>query len=387
MNEQAATPVPAVPAGNRYDRAEWAGAFGDLGTLLPFVLAYIAVVKIDPLGILLGFGACMIAVGLYYKTPVPVQPMKAIGAVAATSQSVVLTPQAVFAGGLATGLIWLALGGTGLTQKLSKVVPRPVTIGIILGLGFGFMLEGLKMMAAGWVIAAIGLTLTLLLLVNRHVPAMFVLLVFGAVAAIATDHGLAQELATISIGFRMPAFTLGTIGWNDLVVGVVLLALPQLPLTFGNAVLALNEENNRLFPHRPITERTVSLSTGLMNLFGASVGGVPMCHGAGGMAGHTRFGARTGGSIVILGVILCVLALFFSESVVTLLKIFPVPVLGVVLFLTGAQLALGSCDFGRNKIERFATLVTAGCAVYNVALGFALGWILLVALRRGYVRL
>jgi MFS superfamily sulfate permease-like transporter len=124
-----------------------------------------------------------------------------------------------------------------------------------------------------------------------------------------------------------------------------------------------------------------------MNLFGAAVGGVPMCHGAGGMAGHTRFGARTGGSVVILGAILCAIGLLFSDSVVTLLRIFPTPVLGVVLFLTGAQLALGSCDFSKHKDERFATLVTAGCAVWNVGLGFVLGWIVLALLRRGWVRL
>jgi len=385
----AAVSVRAARNGNRYDRAEWAGAFGDLGTLLPFVLAYIAVVGIDPLGILLGFGVCMIAVGLYYKTPVPVQPMKAIGAVAATqaAQTVAITPQAVFVGGFATGLVWLVLGMTGLAQKVSRLVPRPIAIGIILGLGFGFMLEGVKMMAGGWLIAAIGLALTLLLLVNRHVPAMFVLLLFGAGAAIVADPRLADDLAALEPAFRLPSFALSGFTWSDLLVGVVFLALPQLPLTFGNAILALKEENNRLFPQRAVTERRVSISTGLMNLFGASVGGVPMCHGAGGMAGHVRFGARTGGSIVIMGVILCLAGLFFSDSVTTLLRIFPVPVLGVVLFLTGAQLALGACDFSKAKDERFATLVTAGCTAWNVGLGFALGWIVLALLRRGWMRL
>jgi len=385
----AAVSVRAARNGNRYDRAEWAGAFGDLGTLLPFVLAYIAVVGIDPLGILLGFGVCMIAVGLYYKTPVPVQPMKAIGAVAATqaAQTVAITPQAVFVGGFATGLVWLVLGMTGLAQKISRLVPRPIAIGIILGLGFGFMLEGVKMMAGGWLIAAIGLALTLLLLVNRHVPAMFVLLLFGAGAAIVADPRLADDLAALEPAFRLPSFALTGFTWSDLLVGVVFLALPQLPLTFGNAILALKEENNRLFPQRAVTERRVSISTGLMNLFGASVGGVPMCHGAGGMAGHVRFGARTGGSVVIMGVILCLAGLFFSDSVTTLLRIFPVPVLGVVLFLTGAQLALGACDFSKAKDERFATLVTAGCAVWNVGLGFALGWMVLALLRRGWMRL
>jgi MFS superfamily sulfate permease-like transporter len=388
-HEPAETLVAPVAPGNRYDRAEWAGAFGDLGTLLPFVLAYIAVVRIDPLGILLGFGVCMIAVGLYYRTPVPVQPMKAIGAVAATqaAQTIAITPQAVLVGGFATGLVWLVLGMTGLAQKVSRLVPRPITIGIILGLGFGFMLEGVKMMAGGWVVAAIGLALTLLLLVNRHVPAMFVLLVFGAGAALLAEPRLMEDLAAIEPALRLPSFALTGFTWSDLLVGVVFLALPQLPLTFGNAILAIKEENNRLFPERAVTERKVSISTGLMNLFGASVGGVPMCHGAGGMAGHVRFGARTGGSVVILGALLCLAGLFFSDSVTTLLRIFPLPVLGVVLFLTGAQLALGSCDFSKHKDERFATLVTAGCAVWNVGLGFALGWIVLALLRRGWVKL
>lgn len=355
------SPARPTTAGNRYDRAEWAGAFGDLGTLLPFVLAYIAVVKIDPTGLLLAFGLSMVAVGLYYRTPVPVQPMKAIGAVAATqaAQVLTITPQAVFVGGLATGLFWLAMSATGLAQRLSRLVPRPVSVGIILGLGFAFMLEGMKMMSAGWLVAAIGLALALLLLANRVVPAMLVLLAFG----------------------------FGSLRWSDVLFGVVFLALPQLPLTFGNAVLALKEENNRLFPDRPVTERTVCLTTGLMNVAGSAIGGVPMCHGAGGMAGHTRFGARTGGAVVILGTTLCTVAIFFSASVTTLLRIFPMPVLGVVLFLTGAQLALGSCDFSNRKDERFATLVTAGCSVWNVGLGFVLGWLVLAALRRGYVKL
>ena len=383
------SPARPTAAGNRYDRAEWAGAFGDLGTLLPFVLAYIAVVKIDPTGLLLAFGLSMVAIGLYYRTPVPVQPMKAVGAVAVTqaAQVLTITPQAVFVGGLATGLFWLAMSATGLAQRLSRVVPRPVIVGIVLGLGFAFMREGVNMMSAGWLVATIGLALTLLLLANRIVPAMLVLLTFGTGAALVSDPRLAADLTTVELHFRLPSFAFGSLRWSDVLSGVVFLALPQLPLTFGNAVLALKEENNRLFPDRPVTERAVCLTTGLMNVAGSAIGGVPMCHGAGGMAGHTRFGARTGGAVVILGTILCIVAIFFSASVTTLLRIFPTPVLGVVLFLTGAQLALGSCDFSKHKDERFATLVTAGCSVWNVGLGFVLGWLVLAALRRGYVKL
>jgi hypothetical protein len=119
-------------------------------------------------------------------------------------------------------------------------------------------------------------------------------------------------------------------------VGAVFLALPQLPLTLGNAVIAVTEENNRLFPERPVTERKVAISTGVMNLLGGALGAVPMCHGAGGMAGHVRFGARTGGAPVILGTLLLILALFFSGSVSTLLQIFPAAV--GIAFLLGMAL-------------------------------------------------
>src|SRR3990167_5802597 len=98
--------------GNRFDRLEWACAFGDLGTLIPFVVAYISLLKMDPYGILLAFGIAKIVSGIYYQTPFPVQPMKAIGAVATTqaAQTIVITPAAVYGEGIVTGLVWLALG-------------------------------------------------------------------------------------------------------------------------------------------------------------------------------------------------------------------------------------------------------------------------------------
>lgn len=165
------------------------------------------------------------------------------------------------------------------------------------------------------------------------------------------------------------------------------LALPQVPLTLGNAILAVTEENNRFFPDHPVTEQRVAISTGLMNLGSAALGGVPMCHGAGGMAGHVRFGARTGGAPIILGTILLVLALFFSGSIVTLLRIFPATVLGVILFVTGAQLALGACDISKDKGERFATVITAALAIWNVGIAFVVGSAVYWVARRGWLKL
>ena len=368
---------------------EWAGAFGDLGTLIPFVVAYIAVVKVDPFGILFTFGAAMIICGLYYRTPFPVQPMKAIGAVAATqaAQTAVITQASIYSAGLVTGAIWLVLGLTGVASHVARLVPRFVVVGIVLGLGMGFMLEGIKMMSSGWLVAAVGLVGTLLLLTNRAIPAMFLLLIFGVACGAILNPDAMSALSAVRFAFRTPSFALSGITWFDLFKGTVFLALPQLPLTLGNAVIAITEENNRLFPDRPVTENLVATSTGVMNLLGAVCGGVPMCHGAGGMAGHVAFGAKTGGAPIILGVLLLLVAFFLSGSVGVILQLFPRAILGVILFLTGAQLALGSCDFGKNKEERFITLVTAAFSMWNVGLGFVAGVMLAYLKDRDFLHL
>ena len=374
-----------TPPGNRYDRMEWAGAFGDLGTLIPFIVAYISVLKMDPMGILFAFGVAMVVCGMYYRTPFPVQPMKAIGAVAAVqaAQTAVVTPEAVYAAALVTGIIWLVLGLTGLSTRLARLVPPPVVAGIVLGLGLGFMLEGTKMMQSSWFIAAIGAAVTLLLLKSRTFPAMFALLAFGAAVGAYQRPDLLGPLAGSSLDMRAPRFVLPSLGWSDLFVGAVLLALPQVPLTLGNAVIAIKEENNRLFPNAPVTEKSVSVSTGVMNLFGSIVGGIPMCHGAGGMAGHIAFGARTGGAVVILGTLLLVLAVFFSASVEHLLQLLPAAVLGVILFLTGVQLALGSLPSQATRSHAFVMLATAGVAMWNVAIAFGVGLVLWQLAKRG----
>jgi MFS superfamily sulfate permease-like transporter len=281
----------------------------------------------------------------------------------------------------------LLLGLTGTARRIASVVPRFVVIGIVLGLGMAFMIEGVKMMATGWLIATVGLVGTLLLLTNRSIPAMFVLLLFGAVCGVLAEPSLLQKLGEASIGLRSPTFAPAALTWRDFGLGLIFLALPQLPLTLGNAIIATADENNRLFPDRPVDENKLSTSTGVLNVFGASVGGIPMCHGAGGMAGHVAFGARTGGATIILGAFVLVLALFFSASIETLLNVLPKAVLGTILFITGAQLALGSCDFSRHKGERFVTLITAAFCIWNVGIGFLAGIAGAYLMKRGLLKL
>jgi hypothetical protein len=228
-------------------------------------------------------------------------------------------------------------------------------------------------MAENWWVAGAALLGTSLLLTNRIIPAMFLLLLFGAAYGILRDPTLFTALREVDMELRLPTFVLKSMTFSDFLFGTLFLALPQVPLTLGNPIIAISEENNHLFPDRPVNEDKISASTGLMNILGASVGGVPMCHGAGGMAGHVRFGARTGGALVILGLVLLVVALLFSGSVTTFLRLFPPSILGVILFLTGAQLALGACDIPKDKGERFALIVTGALAVWNVGIAFVVG--------------
>jgi MFS superfamily sulfate permease-like transporter len=377
-----------LATGNRYTLREFAGAFGDLGTLVPFVTAYIVVLKMDPVAILLGVGAAAIVVGAWYRTPFPVQPMKAIGAVAiAQGTSAGLTASAVVGAGLVTGIIWLFLGATGLARRVADLVPRPALLGVILGLGFSFMLEGLRMMSASPWIAGGLFVLTLLMLSRPRVPAMFILLAVGCVIAIIERPELATQLAAIRPSPGLPSLAWPALTWNDIWLGTVLLALPQLPLTFGNALIAITDENNRLFPKRTVTQNGVAVSTGLMNVWSSAIGGIPLCHGAGGMAGHVRFGATTGGAAVMLGAMLVATAILFGDAIRPLLQVFPRSVLGIILFLAGAELALSSREPGSEKVDRFIVLATAAIAVFNVGLAVVFGIIGYHASKRGWLDL
>jgi hypothetical protein len=363
---------------------EWAGAFGDVGTLIPFVVAYITIVKVEPLGLLFMFGIALMASGFYYRTPLPIQPMKAIGAAAVAGG---ISPAALFASGLTTGLFWLLAGATGAIRPISRLATKPVVRGIILGLGLSFMVDGINRMRTTPVLAGIALVVTYLLLTNPRIPAMFMLLIIGVVSAVIMDPQLMSELAKIHVGFKLPVFSLSAMTWNDLVVGTLLFTLPQIPLTLGNAVIAITAENNELFPDRKVTEKKIAISQGIMNLVAPIFGGVPMCHGAGGMAGHVRFGAKTGGALVILGSLLVLIALFFSDSVAIFFKIFPNAILGVILFFAGSELAIVVRDIGDKKSDFYVMLIVAAFAMWNMGAAFLVGVILDNSLKRGWIKI
>jgi hypothetical protein len=372
--------------GNDYNKTELAGAFGDLGTLIPFVAGYITLNKMDPLGILVSFGLFKIFVGLYFRTPVPIQPMKAIGGMA-IAHAGTITQGMIWASGIFTGLFWLLMGITGAVTWIEKITTKPVVRGIMLGLGLTFAVEGLGMMREGALFALGGAVLTLLLFRQQKIPAMLALLAYGVLVAFYEKPGMFAELAGISLRFRLPDFGFGRISWNDFLAGCLLLGLPQAPLTLGNAIIGTVAENNAHFPDRKVTARTLTLDHGVMNLVSAGLGGVPLCHGAGGMAGHIRFGAKTGGALVILGILILLVGLFLSDSVLLIFQFFPRPILGVILFFAGVELASVVRDIKLRRENLFVLLVTAGVAMWNMGAAYLAGLLLYHGLRRRWFKI
>ncbi|MBI2849037.1 MAG: sulfate transporter [Chloroflexi bacterium] len=365
---------------------ELAGAFGDIGTLLPFVVGYVTIAKMDPTPILLAFGISKIFGGFYYKTPMPVQPMKAIGG-AAIAQYPIFTPSMIWGSTLFMALFWPLMGLTGALDLISKMTTKPIVRGIMLGLGLKLLLDGVVMMSQGPLVAIPGMVLTFLLLTSKKLPAILVLLAYGVAVSLFQDPALGLELRQISLGLRLPELAITRMTLPDLMAGSILLGLAQIPLTLGNAIIATTAENNELFPHRPVTLKRLSITTGLINGVSAIIGGVPMCHGAGGMAGHVRFGARTGGSLVLLGVIVLIIALFFGPSVEAMFRLFPEPVLGVILLFTGAELASVIKDIKGHYGNIYVLVITTGLAMWHMGYAFLAGLILYYAIQRRIIKI
>src|SRR5918996_1461213 len=313
---------------------EIGGAFGDLGTFLPHVLGAITVAGLAPVGVLLSFGAFYVASGLVYRLPIPVQPMKAVSAVLITSG---LSAGEVAATGLCLGLILVVLAATGAIGRFARVIPPSVVTGLQLGLGITLALLSLELMAGQSWLGALSAGVLLLLLRVPRCPATLVAL--GAAIVLAQLTGIGGEWPEFTWAPGWPALVLPGLGDFERALGSAV--LPQLPLTLTNAVIVTAALAHDFYGERAVrtTPRNLALSSGLANLALAPFGALPMCHGAGGLAAHHRFGARTGMAPVILGVLLLGLGLVLADQAGRLLAVIPLAAVGALLLFSAADLA------------------------------------------------
>jgi len=322
---------------------EIGGAFGDLGTFLPHVLGAITVAGLAPVGVLLSFGAFYIASGLFYRLPIPVQPMKAVSAVLITSG---LSAAEVAATGLCLGLILLVLAVTGAIERFARIVPQSVVTGLQLGLGITLALLSLELMSEHPWLGALTVALLLFLRVPRF-PATLVAL--GAAIVLAQLTGIGGDWPDFTWAPGWPALVLPGLGGLERALGSAV--LPQLPLTLTNAVVLTAALGRDFYGERAVrtTPRNLALSSGLANFALAPFGALPMCHGAGGLAAHHRFGARTGAAPVIFGMVVLGLGLLMADQTTALLALIPLAAVGALLLFSAADLALSKRLFDARR--------------------------------------
>jgi MFS superfamily sulfate permease-like transporter len=316
--------------------------------------------------------------------------MKAIATVAIAEG---LSESEIMAAGISTGAVILLLGVTGLIDWLNSAIPKSVVRGLQLALGLKLLTHGFEMIAntqvmIGWDSIGLGILCAVLVLVfyfSKRVPGALVVFAVGLVAlwaGSADGEALLRE-TRLGMSWHMPA--LGNI--SDWYTGILRGTLPQIPLTTLNSVIAVCALSADLFPKQAVAPRRVAISVGLMNLVCCPFGGMPMCHGAGGLAAQYRFGARTGGGVVMLGIAKIALALLLGGSLLVWLQHYPQSVLGVLLLFSGLELAL-VCRDQHTRVNFFVMLITAGaCMAVNTAVGFVVGWTMAMLLIWGVFKL
>lgn len=360
---------------------ELAGSIGDLGTLLPYIIGGITIAGLDSTGVFVMFGLMYLFTAWFYRIPIPVQPMKVIGAAIIVHK---LTSGEVAASGIMMGIVLLLIYFTGIIDKIARLTPESVTLGIQAGLGISLALLGIKLIKTDWLLGGIVLIVILLLLNNKKFPASIAALIGGTALA----FGLHPELTfpVLKWGFSIPHLIIPN--WHDFSRGFYLGVLPQFPLTITNSILVTTVLAHQLLPETAdrVTDKNLCLTLGLGNLIAAPLGGYPMCHGSGGLAAHYRFGGRTGVTIAIIGIILLFIGIFLGSSGLKLLQIIPQAVLGGMLFYSGIDLIRPAIVKGNNEKFSFIIVLVLSVAI-NPAIGFIVGIPLVLGLNKGWIKI
>jgi SulP family sulfate permease len=344
----------------------------DLGVLVPLAAALILVNGLGAGPVLLGAGLLVLAAGTAFRVPFPVQPLKALTAVAVAER---LAPHVIHAAGLEIGAFLLLLSVRGVADTVARVFTRPVVRALQFGVGVLLVIAAIRLVLdppavftgtppSPWpVILAVAAFVLVSWEARRQRYGLALAVLAAGVAAawfVARPplHGPTFELPAPSLP---PPAAFGS--------AFVLLVIPQLPLTFGNAVVAVNDLAHTYFgpAARRVTPSRVCLSSGLGNLVAGVGGGMPMCHGAGGLTAHVRLGAGTAGMNLLLGSALVALGLFFAPQVPVVLGLLPAWALAAFLAYAGLRHALLVMDLRGAALVLAVATGAAGAALGNLA--------------------
>jgi SulP family sulfate permease len=323
--------------------------------------------------------------------------MKVIGAYAIAAA---LNAQQIAAAGLLMGLLLLVLAATGAVTLIGRYAPHAVVRGVQFTTGILLLAHGVRFifgtsafqqaagvaepaltrqslgpLPTGLVLGVAAVVTILLLLGNRTLPAA--LAAIGLGVACGLGLGAHRALADFHLGLHLPRLLPhGLPSLADLIVVIPVLVLPQLPMTVGNAIIAQADLTRQYFGEetaRRQSFRALAVSMGLANLACPLVGAMPLCHGAGGLAAHYRFGARTAGAALMIGGLLLAMGVLVGDQGVALLSLLPLSVLGALLVFAGAELALMVRDIRESRDFMVVIVILGVGLATNLGLGFLVG--------------
>ncbi len=396
QGEDLATSITIGKQATTWPLTRWdvAGAFGDIGILLPIAIALISLNHVNPTAVFLAAGLGYVLAGSYFRIPMPVQPFKAVAALALALH---LAPSSIASAGLLMGVLLALIGVTNLVRPLARLFTLPIVRGIQLGLGLILLREGLRLAlgaksdvlriggisVAGWEVALAGAALLLLFQKSRRFPSALILLVAGVlVGLLANGRNLnGTDWGPLPLELLHPRA-------DELQKVLFALVLPQFALTFGNSIVATENTARVLYGAGAsrVTVRALSIGIGIMNLASSTFMAPPTCHGSGGVTAHYKFGARTAKSSYVIGAACLGLALV-GGGAVRLLNLIPTALLGVFLVYVGIQHGALVRDIVPNRIYLFIA-VCAGLVslaksnlTYGFVVGFAIQGLFLAAAR------
>lgn len=337
---------------NQFSKSEWSGAFGDLGTLVPLAFALIIFNGFPPARLLFLWGIIYIATGYFFKVPISVQPLKAMSVIAIASEIPAsdLSTTAFF-----YGILLVILSYTGIIKWLQKLFSNTIVKGIQLGVGLILAKKAIQLLGTKGLLLHFefnNIFLNLLLFSFLLVLFWFVqfkkkfpLSLFLIVSSIATILIFYPNINLVQSNENPILFSLPKL--NFLANAIVILIIPQLPLTLGNAVFAASDITHTLMKKQAsnVTPKKLCASIGLSNIFIGLAGGFPICHGSGGIAAHSQFGGKTGGTTIILGIILVILGIY--PPFASVIFLIPVPILASMLFYDSFRM----CTFVLNLVN------------------------------------
>ena len=378
----------------RFNLQELGGALGDVGTLLPLMVALILINGLNPTSVLILVGLFYIGSGLYYRVPTPVQPLKAVAAIAITLG---LSASVIGAAGLIIGVILLLLSVTNFITIVVKLFPQAVVRGIQLSIGLILLKKGVELafseqtfisgaagsfgagqVPIGLLLAASALLIFILFKFvffrkSQRFPPSLALLTFGLGTGVIFGYIPGVD----KMGPALPSIALPSAA--DFWTALIVLVIPQLPLTLGNAVVGTWDTARTYFKdqaHR-VRPRALTTSMGLANIVAGLVGGMPMCHGSGGLTAHYKLGARTGAANLMIGGSILIVGLFLGSAAVPFLSVIPLSVLGVLLAIVGIYHAFLIRDLrAKRQLAVAGTVAVVTIALGSLAFGFAAGILL-----------